>query len=86
MKSSKAGEIILDIEVTNISQFGFWLMIDETEYFLSFQSFPWFTDARISDISNIKRLSENHLYWENLNVDLTIDMIKTPANYPLVSK
>ncbi len=86
MKSLKAGEIILEVEVTNISQFGFWLMIDEVEYFLPYQSFPWFKDARISDVSNIERLFENHLYWKNLDIDLTLDMIKSPDDYPLVSK
>ena len=86
MKSMKVGESILDIEVTNISQYGFWILIDEKEYFLPFKSFPWFENARISDLSAIERLSESHLYWKNLDVDLTLDMIKSPENYPLIYK
>ncbi len=86
MKSLKVGTTILEVEVTNISQYGFWIMVDEKEYFLPFQSFPWFKDARISDISEIERLSKTHLYWSKLDVDLTLDMIQSPENYPLTSR
>ena len=86
MKSKKAGETILDPEVTNISEHGFWIIVDEKEYFLPFESFPWFKDARISDITEVQRLSEKHLYWKKLDVDLTIDIIESPENYPLISK
>jgi len=86
MKSFITGTSTLDVEVTNISQFGFWLLIDDTEYFLPFKSFPWFEEVRITDISNVERLSETHLYWSKLDVDLTLDMIQFPENYPLVSR
>jgi hypothetical protein len=86
MKSMKVGEIILEVEVTNISPNGFWIMVDEKEYFLPFKSFPWFENARISDISLVERLTDTHLYWKNLDIDLTLDIIIDPANYPLVSK
>lgn len=86
MKSSANGNNILVVEVTNISPHGFWLFVEEKEYFLPFRYFPWFKDARISDISEVERLSESHLYWKNLDIDLTLDMIESPENYPLVSK
>ena len=86
MKSIKAGKNISDTEVTNISQHGFWILVDEKEYFLPFKSFPWFKDARISDLYTVQRLSGNHLYWKNLDVDLTLDMIENPDNYPLISR
>jgi len=86
MKSKKAGEPILDVEVTNISQHGFWIMVDENEYFLPFKSFPWFKEARITDISDVERLSERHLFWKNLDIDLTLDMIESPDDYPLISR
>ncbi len=86
MKSIKAGKIISDIEVTNISQHGFWILVDEKEYFLPFKSFPWFKNARISDLYTVERISEKHLYWKNLDIDLTLDIINNPDNYPLVSR
>ncbi len=86
MKSKKAGEPILDIEVTNISEHGFWVMLDEKEYFLPFKYFPWFKNARITEILEVERLSDKHLYWKKLDIDLTLDMIESPENYPLVSR
>ncbi len=61
-------------------------MLDEKEYFLPFKYFPWFKSARITDISEVERFSDNHLYWKNLDIDLTLDMIESPENYPLVSR
>ena len=86
MKSEIVGKNTLEVEVTNISSHGFWLFIGENEYFLPFKSFPWFKDARISEISNVKLLNGKHLYWEKLDVDLTIYMIQNPEKYPLISK
>ncbi len=86
MKSEVAGKSISEVEVTNISLHGFWLLIGEKEYFLPFKSFPWFKDARISEISNVSLMNEKHLFWEKLDIDLTVDMIETPDDYPLISK
>ncbi len=85
MKSLKNGISTLNVEVSNISPFGFWLLMDDAEYFVPFKSFPWFKQARISDIVAVERLSETHLYWSKLDVDLTLDMIQSPEKYPLVS-
>ena len=53
MKSTKAGNNISDIEITNISQHGFWILVDEKEYFLPFESFLWFKNARIFDLYTV---------------------------------
>ena len=34
-------------------------------------------------ISHIEKESDTHLYWPDLDVDLTIDMIVNPEAYPL---
>jgi len=86
MKSEIIGKNILEVEVTNISAHGFWLMIDDEEFFLPFDDFPWFREAKINEITNVNLLSEQHLYWENLDIDLTLTMIKNPKSYPLISK
>ena len=41
MKLKTHGKTILSAEVTNISNHGFWLMSNETEYFLSYIDFLW---------------------------------------------
>ncbi|MBW6534614.1 MAG: DUF2442 domain-containing protein [Mariniphaga sp.] len=86
MKSEAVGENILEVEVTNISEHGFWLLIGEKEYFLPFKEFPWFKDATIAEISDVVFLNNEHLFWEKLDIDLTLDMIEYPEKYPLISK
>lgn len=71
------------VEVTNISQHGFWVLVDDHELFLPFEEFPWFKAAAVQAIHNVERPQPNHLYWPDLDVDLTIDSIEHPERYPL---
>lgn len=86
MRSEALGTGTSDVEVTNISRHGFWLLVDEEELFLPFDEFPWFKDAPLQAILNVERLGPEHLHWHALDVDLTLDSIRHPENYPLVSK
>ena len=86
MKSVADGKNILEVEVTNISAHGFWLFTGEKEYFLPYKDFPWFRKATIDEISDVIFLKEEHLFWEKLDVDLTLSMIEKPEKYPLISK
>ncbi len=86
MKSRALGRSILEAEVTHISQHGFWLLLGEKEYFLSFAQFPWFEKASISAIHNIHWLRPAHLYWPELDIDLTVESLENPEKYPLVAK
>jgi hypothetical protein len=73
-------------EVTNISQHGFWMLIDRRELFLPFAEFPWFKQATIEAILKVERPSPTHLYWPELDVDLSLDSLEHPERYPLRSK
>jgi hypothetical protein len=75
-----------EVEVTQISKHGIWLMLGEKEYFLSFESFPWFEEASVSAIQNLELLNEHHLYWPKLDVDLAVESIKCPERFPLAAK
>jgi len=61
-------------------------MVDDEEFFLSFSEFPWFKSAPLEAIVQVERPSPHHLYWPNLDVDLTLESIRHPEKYPLVSK
>jgi len=71
------------VEVTNISRQGFWLLIDGRELFLPFDEFPWFRDASVASIHHVERPRPEHLFWPDLDVDLTLDAIEHPEKYPL---
>jgi len=86
MKSSMPGPSTLRVEVTNISGHGFWILLDEKEYFLSFTDFPWFKKASIDEICDLHALTDEHLFWKKLDVDLELSSIIDPEKYPLVYK
>jgi Protein of unknown function (DUF2442) len=73
-------------EVTNISRHGFWLLLDSRELFLPFDEFPWFRSAPVEAILHVERPRPDHLYWPDLDVDLSLDSIQNPSRYPLRAK
>jgi hypothetical protein len=86
MRSALPGKNILEVEVTNVSQHGFWLLVDERELFLPFDKFPWFRDAPIGHLLRVEQPHARHLYWPDLDVDLAVESIEFPERFPLVSQ
>ncbi len=80
------GEAKFCVEVTNISQHGFWLLLEDEELFLPFAEFPWFRDVAVGKILHVELPSYSHLYWPELDVDLAVESIRHPEQFPLVSK
>jgi hypothetical protein len=80
------GSSTLHADVTNISRHGFWLFVDDREFLLPFEIFPWFKDAPVQQILNVERPRDGHLYWPDLDVDLTIDAIQHPERYPMQAR
>jgi len=37
------------------------------------------------DITKVENFGEGHLYWENLDIDLSLEMIEHPERFPLQS-
>ena len=81
----KHGRNILETEVTNISSHGLWILSNGKEFFLSYEDFPWFKDKTVNDITKVVSFGRGHLYWENLDVDLSLEMIEHPERFPLLS-
>jgi hypothetical protein len=40
----------------------------------------------VAAVLNVQRLSADHLYWPDLDVDLSISSILDPARFPLVAR
>jgi hypothetical protein len=85
LKSDRLGTGTSLAEVANISRLGFWLFLGDRELFASFKSFPWFESASVAKILNVQRPQEDHLYWPDLDVDLSVESIEHPDRFPLVS-
>ena len=86
MKSAKLGKNTSEVEVTNVSTHGFWLLLEEEELFLPFDQFPWFKNVPIDELLNVILQHSNHLYWPKLDIDLSVESIRHPEDFPLVSK
>ena len=86
MTSAAHGVSTSPVEVTNISQHGFWVLVKDEELFLPFSEFPWFRDVSIRQILHVELPSSNHLYWPELDIDLAVDSIRHPEQFPLVSR
>jgi hypothetical protein len=72
------------IEVTHISIHGIWLYVKGKEYFLPYEDYPWFKEARLSEIHDVQLLHDNHLHWPKLDVDLSLSCLDHPEHYPLM--
>jgi len=84
--SGRLGADTSEIEVANISKHGIWLYLDGREYFLPYDHFPWFKSATIDEVLRVERISDRHVHWPDLDVDLTVDIMEHPERYPLVAK
>jgi len=80
------GENISAVEVSHINIRGFWLCVEDKEYFLPYNDYPWFKEAKVKEILNVQLLHGHNLYWPELDVDLEIDSLKNPQDYPLKYK
>ncbi len=83
MKSGQRGTATSHVEVTNISPQGFWLLLGERELFVSFKEFPWFEEASVAKISQVEWPAADHLYWPKLDIDLSVESIEHPEQFPL---
>ena len=80
------GTTTLEAEVTNISKHCFWLLLGDEELAVTFKFFPWFKNATVEQITNVQRPSPDHLHWPALDIDLSVQSIRNPEAFPLVSK
>ena len=83
--SEQRGTITSKAEVSNISAHGIWLLCNDHEFFLSYEAFPWFKNASIKQIFYVEEPHPGHLYWPDLDVDLSLETIQHPERFPLIT-
>lgn len=82
-------------KVTSITETGFWLHVNDQDYFLSFDRYPWFRYADDEEIKEVKIYpgledvpdddledQGDHLRWEYLDIDLGIKSLEYPERFP----
>jgi hypothetical protein len=80
------GSSTLEAEVTNISAHGFWLLLGDEELPVPYAQFPWFKQATVEQLVAVERPTDNHLYWPLLDIDLSVESLRNPEAFPLMSK
>lgn len=75
-----------EVEVSLVSNKGFWLLLGNEELFVPYSEFPWFKKATIEEIATIEWPTPDHLYWPLIDVDLSVASIRNPGNFPLRSR
>jgi len=83
MNLSKAGAPTSSSEVTNIETQGFWVLVDNREYFVPFSNYPNFIEATIAQIHNVQSTGLGQFYWPDLDVDIEIEALENPERFPL---
>ncbi len=83
--SARPGTSTSEAEVTHISKHGIWLLLGERELFMSFEHFPWFRTASLAAVQDVEWPHQRHLYWPQLDVDVSVESIEFPERFPLVA-
>ena len=86
MSLSMPGAVTSQVEVTNVDRFGLWVLLEGKEYFLPYQQYPWFRNATVDQVLNVRIEHEGHLRWPDLDVDLCVESLEEPDKYPLAYK
>lgn len=84
MKLKNHGKSTSGAEVIQISPNGTWLLVNDTEYFLPYEDFPWFQKATVAQIHHVQLIHGFHLRWPDLDVDLALDSLDRLEQYPLI--
>ena len=83
MNSSPPGAATSHSEVTNITVHGFWLLVDDREYFVPFDDYPVFRTATIAQIYAVRRIGPAQFHWPKLDADIELEALERPEDYPL---
>lgn len=83
MNSLALGKNISPVEVSHLSSHGVWLLTQAEELVLSYDDFPWFRNQPVKSIIHVEEPAPSHFYWPDIDVDLTVEMIKHPERFPL---
>jgi len=53
---------------------------------MSFTDFPWFRNATIATIQDVEYQHQQHLYWPQLDIDISVESVKHPERFPLIAR
>lgn len=72
--------------VTSIGERGFWLLVEDREYFVPFADYPVFAKATVEQIFAVEAHGSHQFHWPALDADIELDALKEPDRFPLLYK
>lgn len=66
-----------------INAHGILLFVGGKEYYLSHDRYPWFRNAKVSDVLDVTYRTRIRCVGTQFDVDLEIDSIIHPERYPI---
>ena len=73
-------------KVNYITSQGFYLSVNDKEYYLSFEEYPYFKQVPVEDIFNVEIDEYGDLRWDKYDIDLCEEILQSPETYPLKMK
>ena len=74
------------VKVLSINTDGIFIDAFGKDYFISFNRLPWFREAKVSDIMNVRNIGTMGIRWDAIDIDLELDSLIHPEKYPLIIK
>ena len=84
MSSGQPGLVTSFSEVTGVHPTGFWLLVDDAEYFVPFADYPVFLRATVAQIYSVQRAGPAQFHWPELDADIELEALEQPERFPLV--
>ncbi len=85
-KSTLLGTRTSPSPVTSIGSAGFWVLVNDKEYFVPFADYPVFKKATVEQIFRVQQTGPGQYHWPDLDADIELDALESPEHYPLVWK
>lgn len=80
------GTTTLGADVTTVSRHCVWMLSDDEALALPYSEFPWVKSATTQQIFTVLRPGPDHLYWPDLDIDLSVMSIRHPRRFLLKTK
>ncbi len=85
-KISKQNSTNTFAKVLVVTENGMLIALPTGDYFMPYTQFPWFKEAKVSEVMQVEAVGDDALRWDALDVDLEIESIIQPEKYPLIYK
>jgi len=61
-------------------------LIGDEEFFIPFADYPAFFHGTVEQIMNFHTIGSIQIHWPGLDIDIELEALRKPQNYPLTFK